>query len=150
MSENKEMMVVNRNDLAGADMMAGLLNSDNAFFSSIPNDGTRASLAKIYNAVNSADEKIDDHINEVMELVDVVAHPITITDEKTGEVIDTLRVVLVMADGATYQAVSQGIVSSLSKLFAIVGKPSYNPPLPIKVVKQQTRSGFKTNTIELV
>ena len=132
------------------DMMAGLMNANQAFFSSIKNDGSRESQIKIYNAVNKAEEKIDDHKNKEFNLVDVVAHPITLVDENTGEAVDALRTVLIMDDGMSYEAVSQGIVSSLTKLFAIVGQPTYEPPLKIKVVEQKTRKGFKTNTIELV
>ena len=150
MSENKEMMVVNTADIASVDMMDSLMNPGSKFYCSIKNDGSRASAIKIFNAINSAEEKLDDHINEVLKIVDVVAHPITITDEKTGELIETVRVVLIDEKGNGYAAVSEGIMSSLTKMFAIVGQPSYNPPLSLKVVKQQTRSGFKTNTIQLV
>ena len=142
--------IVTLQDAPGLDMMAALMNTQQAFFSSINDDGTRESRAKIYNAVNKAEEKVDDHKGEVLQLVDVVAHPITLTDENTGELVDTVRTVLIMEDGKSYEAVSQGIVSSLSKLFAVVGKPTYNPPLAIKIVEQKTRKGFKTNTIELV
>lgn len=150
MSQNNEIMVVNRADIAGTDMMATLLNSENNFYSSIQNDGSRASMVKIYNAVNSADGKLDDHKNEEFELVDVIAHPLKLVDENTGELVDCMRTVLVMADGKRFEAISQGIVSSLSKMFGIFGQPTYNPPLKVKVVEQKTRSGFKTNTLEVI
>ena len=150
MSENKEMMVINPNDIASVAMMDGLMTPGANFFCSIKNDGQRASQVKIFNAINNAEEKLDDHKNEVLNIVDVVAHPISIVDENTGELIETVRVVLIDENGVGYAAVSEGIVSSLQKLFGIVGQPSYNPPLSMKVVEQKTRKGFKTNTIQLV
>lgn len=150
MSENKEMMVVNTNDVASVDLMAGFHNSNNALYSSIKNDGTRESQIKIFNAINAAEEQLDDHKNLELSIVDVVVHPITLTDENTGEIVDTLRVVLIDDKGVGYQAVSQGIVSSLQKIFAIVGQPTWEPALKMKVVEQKTRKGFKTNTITLV
>lgn len=145
-----EVMVVNRNDFAPAEMMNSLLNREQTFFCSINNDGSRANAVRIYNAINSAKEKADDHKNEVLNIVDVAAHPITITDENTGELINTMRVVLIDENGVGYEAVSQGIVSSLTKLFAVVGQPTWTPALALKIVEQKTRKGFKTNTIELV
>lgn len=151
MENNNEMMVINRADLASTQDMENLMNPTAAFFCSIPNDGSRKSAVAIYNAVNSKGESLDDHKGEILEIVNVAAHPVNLVDENTGEVVNALRVVLIDKNGMNYDAVSQGIVSSLQKLFAIVGQPPYTAePLRIKVVEQKTRKGFKTNTIELV
>lgn len=147
--ENNEVMVINKADLAPADVNI-LTEANTQFFCSIPNDGSRASQVKVYNAINNKGDSLDDHKGEVLEIVDVACHPVTLLDENTGEVVNALRVILVDKNGKNYDAVSQGIVSSLQKVFAIVGQPSYNPPLKLKVVEQKTRKGFKTNTIELV
>lgn len=146
---NNEVMVINKADLAPADVNI-LTEANTQFFCSIPNDGSRASQVKVYNAINNKGDSLDDHKGEVLEIVDVACHPVTLLDENTGEVVNALRVILVDKNGKNYDAVSQGIVSSLQKVFAIVGQPSYNPPLKLKVVEQKTRKGFKTNTIELV
>lgn len=150
MSENTEIMTVNKADLAAPDMVEMLTNPTGSFFCSIQNDGTRASAVKIYNAINNKGESLDDHKGEVLEIVNVAAHPVSLTDENTGEVVDALRMVVIDKNGKNYDAVSQGIASSFQKIFAIVGPAPYDPPLKIKVVEQKTRKGFKTNTIELV
>lgn len=148
--ENNEMMVINRADLASAQEIENLMNPNAAFFCSIPNDGSRRSAIAIYNAVNSKGESLDDHKGEVLEIVNVAAHPVSLVDENTGEVVQAMRTVLIDKNGKNFDAVSQGVVSSLQKIFAIVGKPPYNDePLKIKVVEQKTRKGYKTNTIEL-
>ena len=151
MSENKEIMTVNREDLAAPAQLDLLTNPGNSFFCSIPNDGTRKSAVAIYNAINNKGESLDDHKGEIIEAVNVAAHPVTLTDENTGEIVEALRVVIIDKNGKNYDAVSQGIASSLQKIFGIVGMPPWNDePLKIKVVEQKTRKGFKTNTIELV
>lgn len=151
MSENKEIMTVNREDIAAPAQLDMLTNPGNSFFCSIPNDGSRKSAIAIYNAINNKGDSLDDHKGEVIEVVNVAAHPVTLADENTGELVEALRVVLIDKNGKNYDAVSQGIASSLQKIFGIVGMPPWNTePLRIKVVEQKTRKGFKTNTIELV
>ena len=115
MSENTEIMTINKADLAVASQLDNLTNPNGNFFCSIQNDGTRTSQVKVYNAINSKGEALDDHKGEVLEIVDVAAHPVTLVDENTGEVVDALRVVMIDKNGQNYDAVSQGIASSLQK-----------------------------------
>lgn len=149
MSEN---MMVATNDVASVDLVEQLKNPTGSFFCSIKDDGSRKSKIAIYNAVNGADESIADHIGEVLEVVDVVAYPVTITDEETGEILEALRTVLVTKDGKAYTAVSQGITNALSRIFSIVGMPSWvDEPVKMKIKQVKTRNGNnKVNTIELV
>ena len=151
----KTRMVVVKEDIAGVDLMAQLNEPNEQFYCSIVNDGTRASQIKIYNAINSVDETLAEHINEVLEIVNIVAHPIELTDEETGEIFTALRTVLIDKNGISYGAVSGGITNSLARIFAIVGKPDggawEDEPVKIKVKQVQTRNGNnKVNTIELV
>ena len=150
MSNEKELMVIN--DVAQVDLVDQLKNPTGKFFCSIEDDGTRKSKVAIYNAVNGADESISDHIGEVLEVVDVVAYPVSLVDEETGDVLEALRTVLVTKDGKAYTAVSQGITNSLSRIFSIVGMPSWkDEPVKMKIKQIKTRNGNnKVNTIELV
>ena len=149
--ENKTLSVI-ESDLASVDLVEQLKNPTGQFFCSIADDGTRKSKIAIYNAINSADENLADHIGEVIEVVDVVAHPVTLADEQTGEIVEALRTVLVAKDGKTYTAVSQGITNSLQRVFSIVGMPSWkDEPVKMKIKQVKTRNGNnKVNTIELV
>ena len=151
MNEQKNEMMVMQ-DVASVDLVEQLKNPTGSFFCSIKDDGSRKSKVAIYNAVNGADESIADHIGEVLEVVDVVAYPVTITDEETGEIMEALRTVLVTKDGKAYTAVSQGITNSLSRIFSIVGMPSWkDEPVKMKIKQVKTRNGNnKVNTIELV
>ena len=154
--ENKnEVMVTGVNDVARVDLIEELKNPTGKFYCSIENDGTRKSAISIYNAVNGADEQVADHIGETLEVINVVAHPVTLTDEDTGEIFEALRTVLIDKNGKSYVAVSQGITSALSKIFSIVGSPDggawEKEPVKMKIKQVKTRNGNnKVNTIELV
>lgn len=151
-AESNEVMVINRNDIASVDMMNMLQNPGDTFMCSIKDDGTRASKVKIYNAINGAEASLTDYIGKPLEIVDVVAHPIRIADEVTGEIIDTVRVVLIDKNGVGYTAVSQGIVNSLARIFQIVGMPSWiDEPVKMEVKQVKTRNGNnKVNTLVLL
>ena len=150
MNENKELLTINREDIAAPTQIDMLTDPTASFYCSIPNDGTRDSAIKIYNAINNKGESLDENKGKILEIVNVAAHPVNITDETTGEIVEALRIIMVDKNNTNYDAVSQGIASSLQKIFGIVGQPPFNPPLKLKVVEQKTRKGFKTNVIELV
>ena len=147
-NNNTQIQVVNSADqIVSASPFS---NNNSFFFCSIPDDGSRESKVSIYNAMNDVDENVADHLNEELLITDVIAHNIQLLDELTGELVDTVRVVLVGADGTNYQAVSKGVVSSLQKIFGLVGQPSWKEN-PIKVVPKQkkVRNGFKTVVLSL-
>lgn len=148
-------LVVAVNDVAAVDLVDQLKNPAAKMYCSIKDDGTRQSKINMYNAINGADESVSDHIGEVLEIVDVVAHPVELTDEVTGETFEALRTVLIDKSGKSYVAVSQGITSALSRIFSIVGTPDnkawHDEPVKMKIKQVKTRNGNnKVNTIELV
>ena len=154
MDNNKQEIVVAQ-DIARVDLVEQLKNPNGQFYCSIKDDGSRATKVAIFNAVNGADEQIADHIGEVIEVVNVVAHPVELLDEVTGEVVNALRTVLIDKNGKSYTAVSQGITSALSKIFSIIGTPENGAwetePVKMKIRQVKTRNGNnKVNTIELV
>lgn len=146
-----ELMNVERNDLATVNMMEQLTNPDDKFFCSIQDDGTRKSKVAIYNAINNAENSLTDFIGKPLEIVDVVAHPVTLTDEETGEIVQALRVVLIDKNGVGYTAVSQGITNSLARIFKIIGMPTWKEPVKLEVKQVKTRNGNnKVNTLVLL
>ena len=155
-TENKgEVMVVNKNDIASVDLIEQLKNPNGKFYCSIEDDGTRASKVDIYNAINGADKAVADMIGKVIEVVDVVAHPVELINEETGELVTALRTVLIDKKGVPYTAVSQGITSALNRIFSIIGRPDngewHNEPVKMMIKQVKTNNGNnKVNTIELV
>ena len=147
--------VVTVDGVASVDLVQQLNDPGSNFYCSIKDDGTRKSKVAIYNAVNNAQESLNDHIGEVLEIINIVAFPVELTDEETGEMVQCLQTVFVAKDGTTYKATSQGITNSLVRIFSIVGKPDggawENDPVKLKVRQVKTRNGNnKVNIIELV
>lgn len=153
--ENRNEVTVYKQDVASVSILEQFKNPDGQFYCSLKNDGTRKSQVAIYNAINGADESVSDHINEVLEIVNVVAHPVTLTDEETGEIVEALRTVLIDKNGKAYVAVSGGIANALSRIMSIIGEPVNGAwekePVKMKIKQVKTRNGNnKVNTIELV
>lgn len=149
---NNELMTA---DVAKVDLVEQLKNPGDNFYCSIKNDGTRKSAIAIFNAINSADDEVANHIGEVLEIVNVVAHPATAVDEETGEVTEYLRTILIDKKGKSYSAGSVGITSALSRIFSLIGTPDNaaweDDPVKMKIKQVKTKNGQnKVNTIELV
>lgn len=152
--ESKSMTVIG-GDVAAVSILEQFKNPTDQFYCSIVSDGSRKSKVAIFNAINNAEKKIADHINEIIEAVNVVAHPVTLVDDETGEVINALRTVIIDKNGVGYEAVSGGIANALSRIMAIVGEPTQGAwekePVKMKIKQKATRNGTnKVNTIELV
>lgn len=154
-NEETTTMAVVKGDIAGTELLEQFKDPNSQFYCSIKNDGTRKTQIAIFNAVNSAEESLADQINKDLEIVNVVAHPVTLVDENTGEVVQALRTVLIDKNGKGYTAVSSGIANALSRIFAIVGTPDggawEKEPVKMRIKQVKTRNGLnKVNTIELV
>lgn len=124
---------------------------ESAMYCSIQNDGSMESKAAIFNTVNSPDEKLSERIGEVIALRNIVAHPITLLDENTGEMIEALRVVLVDDKGISYEAVSNGVANAISRILQIFGQPAtWTAPVKVKAIQKQTRNGNnKVTTLKI-
>lgn len=152
MSEEKVMTteIVAPEDVVKADEVTPAIfeQTDAVMFSTIQaND--RESQVKLFNAINASENALADHVGEVIEVKDMVAHVIELEDEQTNEKVKALRVVLVTPDGAGYHAVSQGVVSALTKIINVVGQGPWTPPLKVVPVEVKTRKGYRTLTIRL-
>lgn len=146
-----QLMAYHSDDLAGVGLIEALKNPQSAFYCSIKDDGSRASKIAIYNGLKSKCEQLLDFRDKVITVTDVAAHPITVVDEKTGEIKTVLRTILIGADGTNYQAVSEGVVSSLQAIYAIVGAPSWkDEPVNMLIKEEKTKKGFKVTSITLV
>lgn len=123
-------------------------NPQQVMFSSIQG-ADRETAVKLFNAINGAENALGDHLGEVIEIQDMVAHVIELEDENSGEMVKAMRVVLLSPDGTGYHAISQGIASSMQKLIATIGQPPWVPAIKIVPVQQKTRKGYKTLTLRL-
>lgn len=143
-----ETGVIVRDDIATELNPSMFENTTTALFSSIQATDRKSSV-KVFNAINNAEHALSDNLGEIIEITDMVAHPITLQDEITKEDIQAMRIVLLTKDGVGYHSVSQGVVSSLQKVIGIVGPAPWTPALKIVPVEVKTRKGFKTLTLQL-
>ena len=145
--------IISNADFVGVNALKELENPTSSFFCTIQDDGTRESKKTVYNAVNGDSEPLIEHIGEILSVVDVIAHPVPVVNEQTGEIGEAVRVVLVTEGGATYSCVSNGVVQSLQKMFAILGMPSWkDEPVDMVCRQKQSRNSNvnKYLTLELV
>ena len=111
---------------------------------------TREGKIKLYSALQNA-EKLDEHLNEPLDMTNAVAQAVQVTDDQTGEISNTVRVIIVTADGKAYAATSPTLAAGLNTMFGIFGTPNtWTEPLTIKVVERRSRRGFKFFSIEPV
>lgn len=143
-----EIIVANTEDAAKGLTTAIFENTQAAIFSTLKAE-TREEKIKLYNAVNNSDASLDDNKGKTLSITDMVAHPVELLDEVTGELVQGMRVVLIDEEGKGYHAISQGVVSSMTKIISIVGQGPWKPALHVIPTEQKTRKGFKTLTLQL-
>lgn len=105
--------------------------------------------AELYNALNSPDVRISDHVNKEIDLRDFVIEPVELRNETSGELEAAPRVVLIDTDGNSYHGVSNGIYNALSRLCMIYGRSSFPNGLPVRI-KQINRGANRLFTLEVI
>ena len=111
-------------------------------YCSIRDDGTMQSKDRTIHSNTSTDTRNSDCIGETIALANIVAHPIQLVDENSGELIETMRMVLVDDQGPSYEAVSTGIVNAVARILQIFGQPdTWTAPIKVKPVQKGTRNG---------
>lgn len=85
----------------------------------------------------SASEPVADHLNKVIQLVDVIIQPADMTNEETGENQQVPRVTLIDDKGKSYRATSAPFQDAVLDILFIMGHPNeWSMPLPVKAVKE--------------
>lgn len=104
-----------------------------AMYCSVKPTGERKHDAQIFAALNNPDERIANHINEVLKVVNVSVNVMQMLDDESGEVDVVPRVVFIDEKGKTYQATSKGIFNALRNAYLIFGEAPWEPALEIKI-----------------
>lgn len=91
---------------------------------------------RIFNCVNGDCQGLRDYVNKEILLANVFAESGNQVDEETGEVKETVRIILIDSEGVGYATSSIGVRGSLSKLFQLFGTPD-TWSAPIKVIPKQ-------------
>ena len=105
---------------------------------------------RTYNALTT-DKQIGDYLNEVLDVEDIIAGDVLITNKETGEVDEATRTVLILADGSAVAATSSVLFSRLMQIVSIFGNPNTWPePLKIKVRQQNLANGRRIYVPEII
>lgn len=117
-----------------------------------PND--RMASVRVFNAMNNPTDRVANHINEIIEVQDYLIEMTEIEDTDAygnglGSYSIVPRVVLVTADGTSYQAVSYGIASAVRNAVVVCGDAPWQPPVKLKIKQVQTKRGSML-TVDMV
>lgn len=75
-------------------------------------------------------------INTEFEIYDYIAHPVAITDKKTGEVKSCVRIVFPQQNGPPLAFVSVYVLESMKELSYVTGRyPPWNPPIRVRLLR---------------
>lgn len=84
-------------------------------------------------------------------LSDYVAHPVQITNEETGEIVDAIRCLLPQPEGPPIKFVSVGVLKSIGRICSALRRaPPFDPPLLVKLVQQAVKGGKRTFKLQVV
>lgn len=109
---------------------------------------SREERLAVFEAVTNA-EALEDHINERLNVCDVVIQPVEFADSVTGELVQQNRIVLVTEEGRAYACVSLGVETAIKQLFGIVGQPHWEPAIALVATKEKAKNGYKFTTLSL-
>ena len=123
----------------------GSNNAVTHFFDTSTMDGKMA----LYNAMQTPD-KVDDHLNEELDVTNVLAQAVEVMNNETGEMRQSTRVVVVAEQG-NFSATSPTLAHAFANLFCVFGTPNtWAEPLKLKLVERKSRNGYKFFDIQPV
>jgi len=105
---------------------------------------------RVASALASA-KPLEEQLGKPLQLQHFILQGVTINDttqkDANGAIIpktvETVRAVLLMADGSAFYAISSGVIGGLETLVGTVGHPAtWERPVTVTVERVKTRSGF--------
>ena len=133
MEDNKMVVVNNEKNLASE-----LKDVKSQAYTSLGNE-TRDEKALLYKAMSNPDERLSDHINQVIAVKDVYMEMVDMINEETGEIVTTPRIVLIDENNISFQCVSFGVFNALKRIFQVFGEPTWEEPINMKVIQIQRK-----------
>ena len=124
-----------------------LVGEQKSSFTSLKNE-TNEEKQIMYKAMSNPDKRLGDCINQVIFAKDLFMEEVNMTNEETGEVTTCPRIVIIDKDGTSYQSVSFGIFNALKRVISVFGSPTWEQPIPLKVI-QVTRKEKKMLSLDV-
>lgn len=101
----------------------------------------------LFNATSNP-TKISSMIGKTIDLMHFYVEVITVVSEKTGEVVNVPRVVLIDAKGNGYQGVSVGLFNAVKRIVSMFGMPeTWETPLTVEVQQIELKNGRTFNLL---
>jgi hypothetical protein len=132
-------------ELDGKDFCGELISQRKSYCSFISD--TPKGKKILFKALSDADFKLKEQINREISVVDIYVEQITLRSEKTGELQEVPRIVLIDINGKSYQCCSVGVFNSIKAIFLAYGKPTWFPA--IKVTPFLKSIGKENNVLTL-
>ncbi len=130
-----------------------LNNKDLEIYSSVKAN-TIEEKKKVYNALEQCDVLINDIVGSEINIKDfyIEKRQREEVDETTGEVkqIVKYRTIIFDKDGKTYATGSYGIYNALRRICMVIGEPTYDEDVIVKVAKKPMGNGKSQLTLVLV
>lgn len=156
MIENTETMPIVEDFDAVEEVVSMAAPAHTAPRSLVKQDGTtwcslqgadRETGLRVFDALSNA-EALDDHVGDVISVHDLATQSVALPDPETGELRDTLRIVL-MCDEGNFATCSTGVYTSLDNLICAIGAPTWAPSIPLHIEKKKGSRGYKFTTLVL-
>ena len=120
-------------------------------FSSLPADTFADKKVVLSHVTNSVSITEADLLGKPFKLAHFILQPVVMTDEKTQELSEVARVILVTDKGDAIHAMSGGLLKSLTNLTGLLGHPATWPePLDVEVVERRSRNGYRFMTLNVL
>lgn len=131
-------------------MIADLTSERRVQYCSMTPKNTDEEIA-LFNAMNSSDKRLADCINTVITIRHIFVEVVTCHNQDNPAITQLCpRIVLIDADGVSYQCVSIGIFSAMKKLLSVKGDPRlWDGPVYVQVL-QITKDKKKMLSIKMV
>lgn len=81
-------------------------------------------------------------VGQEFQIAHWFVQPIQIVDDKTGEITDCPRVVLIDPEGNAIQFVSHGVYQSLRVILSYYGVGKLDPPIKVEIRQRRTRKSW--------
>lgn len=102
-----------------------------------------------FNMLNSPNIRLSSMVGKTIHAKDYLIDNVTITNQETGEVQDTQRLVIRDVSGETYHTMGRGLVESFNRILDLFGD-SWGDGFNLVVKQIDTITGKRTYTFDLV
>lgn len=135
--EKKAITVITEKDDRG---VVAFNDNPNAVVTNMDITGPKG-RAMVTRTLASCNHRTRDVVGRVLRVIGFVAHNACVIDNKTGEVIDRQRAVLVLSNGEYVSTMSSGVIRTLSFLASSMNQGAWDPPLNLMIMSHPGANG---------